>query len=187
MDLQASSLDKAALQAAGKKQVLKREWNFFAVLGMSATSLSTWEGVCAFFAAAWLNGGPASVAYGFIVSVIGFLAVTASLAEMASISPIAGAQYHWTAEHAPPRARPMLSWIQGWVTLLGWQATVVTLCFLVASATQGLIVFNDPNYTPERWHATLMTIATVGLAAIVNTAGKKHLPLISTFGGVLHM
>ncbi|KAK6384690.1 hypothetical protein LTS17_002253 [Exophiala oligosperma] len=81
----AYSSDAAALEAAGKKEVLKREWNFWALLGMSACTLCTWEATSALFAGAYLNGGPASVVYGFIVSVLGTLAITTSMAEMASM------------------------------------------------------------------------------------------------------
>jgi len=94
--------DTAALEAAGKKQVLKvggrrpvvsasltprsqREWNFWAVLGMSATVLCTWEATSALFAGAYLNGGPASVVYGYIVSVLGTLCIAGSMAEMAAM------------------------------------------------------------------------------------------------------
>ena len=71
--------------AAGKKAVLKREWNFWAVLGFSATTLATWEATSALFASAYFNGGPVSVVYGFIVSVLGTVFIATSMAEMASM------------------------------------------------------------------------------------------------------
>lgn len=52
---------------------------------MSATTLCTWEATSALFAGAYLNGGPASVVYGFIVSVLGTLCIAGSFAEMASM------------------------------------------------------------------------------------------------------
>jgi amino acid transporter len=63
----------------------QREWNFWALLGMSACTLCTWEATSALFAGAYTNGGPASVVYGFIVSVLGTLAIATSMAEMASM------------------------------------------------------------------------------------------------------
>ena len=56
-----------------------------AVLGFSACTLCTWEATSALFAGAYLNGGPVSVVYGFIVAVLGTLAIAASMAEMASM------------------------------------------------------------------------------------------------------
>ena len=43
---------------------------------------------------------------------------------MRSSSPIAGAQYHWSAEHAPRKWRALVSYIQGWVTVTGWVAAI---------------------------------------------------------------
>ncbi|KIX09250.1 uncharacterized protein Z518_00329 [Rhinocladiella mackenziei CBS 650.93] len=181
------SSDQAALEAAGKKQVLKREWNFWALLGMSATTLCTWEATSALFAGAYLNGGPVSVVYGFIVSVLGTLCIAGSLAEMASISPIAGAQYHWSAEHSPRKWRALISYIQGWVTITGWVAAVASVCFLIATMIQGVAILNNPNYDAKRWQATLIMIGFAALAALGNTFGKKLLPLWETAAGVFHV
>jgi choline transport protein len=65
--------------------IVQREWNFWAVLGFSSVTLCTWEAMSALFSAAYTNGGPASVVYGFIVSVVGTLMIAASMAEMASM------------------------------------------------------------------------------------------------------
>ena len=52
---------------------------------MSLCTLCTWEATSALFAGAYTNGGPASVVYGFIVSVLGTLCIAGSFAEMASM------------------------------------------------------------------------------------------------------
>jgi choline transport protein len=44
------------------------------------------------------DGGTALLFWGFLACAIGQTAVYASLAEMASISPTAGGQYHWVSE-----------------------------------------------------------------------------------------
>lgn len=59
------------------------------------------------------NGGPASLVWGMLLSMTGTMALALSLAEMASICPLAGAQYHWTAVLAPPRIRAFTTWMQG--------------------------------------------------------------------------
>lgn len=61
------------------------------------------------------NGGPQVLALGTLPVIAGALAQSASLAEMASIQPIAGAQYHWTHFLAPPRHRRFITWMQGWL------------------------------------------------------------------------
>lgn len=44
----------------------------------------------------------------------GVLCQVASLSEMSSVQPIAGAQYHWTWHLAPPKYRRSITWMQGW-------------------------------------------------------------------------
>jgi len=63
--------------------------------------------------AVFWNGGPQTLAWGILIVAAGALAQSASLAEMASIQPIAGAQYHWTAFLAPARQRRFITWMQG--------------------------------------------------------------------------
>jgi len=102
-------------------------------------------------------------------------------------SPIAGAQYHWSAEHAPQKWRPFVSWVQGWVTVTGWVAAVASVCYLIATMIQGLAILNYSSYVPERWHATLLMIGFAGVAALGNTFGKKLLPMWETLAGALHV
>jgi choline transport protein len=65
------------------------------------------------------NGGPQTFAWSILIVYCGALAQSASLAEMASIQPIAGAQYHWTYFLAPPRWKRYITWMQGEIPLVG--------------------------------------------------------------------
>lgn len=69
---------------------------------------------------AMLNGGPPTLIYGTIFAIVGVLATTASLAEMASFAPTSGGQYHWVAMLAPNRSSIFLSWLTGWISTIGW-------------------------------------------------------------------
>jgi len=71
------------------------------------------HGRCSGFAPGLINGGPVALIWGMLLSLSGTMALALSLAEMASICPIAGAQYHWTALFAPPKIRLFLTWMQG--------------------------------------------------------------------------
>ena len=82
------------------------------------------------FQSGLVNGGPAVLIYGLLLSWLGSLAVGASLAEMASMhvalgssvnqlllmmgrSPTSGGQYHWVAQLAPARYAVTFSWAAG--------------------------------------------------------------------------
>lgn len=61
---------------------------------MSLTLLSSWEAVATSFQLGLQNGGPTSLVWGMLFSASGSFCLALSLAEMASICPISGAQYH---------------------------------------------------------------------------------------------
>lgn len=122
-----------------------------------------------------------------LLSISGNLAVAASLAEMASVCPIAGAQYHWTYMFAPRRAAPFITRMQGWITVFAWQATATSVIYLVATQTQGLMILNYPSYSPERWHGTLMMFAVTAIFFLVNVYGIRLLPAFELLGGICHV
>ena len=86
-----------------------------------------------------------------ILAVFGTLTLAASLAELASICPISGAQYHWTYMFSPKKAAPFITWMQGWITVFAWQATATSVVFLAATQIQGLMILNYDGYVPKRW------------------------------------
>lgn len=150
-----------------------------------------------------MAGGPVALVYGFMFVFSGTLACAASVAEMASICPISGAQYHWTYMFAPTGWKVFLSfmqgkkaveatydsidWCTGWTTVFAWQATITSLTFLTAGQLQGIVVFSDLAYTPERWHTTLIMWLVVLVAWIQNVWGVRLLPTLELFAGGFHV
>jgi amino acid transporter len=134
-----------------------------------------------------MNGGPAALVWGMLLSMTGTMALALSLGEMASICPLAGAQYHWTALLAPPRIRAFSTWMQGWITVFGWQAAVTSISFLVATQIQGLIILNRPEYEPQRWHGTLLMWAVMLFSLVINVFAVRSLPLLQLLGGLMHV
>jgi hypothetical protein len=59
------------------------------------------------------NGGSEALAWGIVIVVCDAMSQSASLAEMASMQPIAGAQYHWTIYLAPKSQKKFITWMQG--------------------------------------------------------------------------
>lgn len=61
----------------------------------------SWAGVAATLALAIAQGGPATLTYGIIFAFLMVGACALTLAELASVYPTAGGQYHWTSILAP--------------------------------------------------------------------------------------
>lgn len=55
-----------------------------------------------------------------IVVWIGFLCIYTSMAEQGSMAPTAGGQYHWVSEFAPRKYQKQLSYVVGWLCVIGW-------------------------------------------------------------------
>ena len=122
---------------------------------------------------------------------IGFGIVMMSLAEMASMAPISGGQYHWVSEFAPPRHQKWLSYMTGWMSTLSWQAGTASGSFLTGTIIQALIGLNNANYQPTdfefQWQGTLLVFAMVLILFVANIWGAKSLPLLQNILLVVHV
>lgn len=74
-------------------------------------------------------------------------------------APTTGGQYHWVSEFAPRKYQKFLSYLMGWLCVLGWQTGPASTAYVTGTNIQGLLVLNYPEYVAEKWHGTLLTIA----------------------------
>lgn len=65
------------------------------------------------------NGGPLVAVYDWIIVVVANLCVAVSLGEIASLYPVSGGVYYWTYMLSPPGLKPIVSWIVGWLMVVG--------------------------------------------------------------------
>lgn len=84
-----TSDDRHDMQILGRKQVLRRQFNFSTMFGFASTVMVAWEFVLLTAPFGLVDGGTPSVFWGLILSPIVMLPVYASLAELASMSPTA--------------------------------------------------------------------------------------------------
>ena len=82
---QGTEADKVQMRTMGRLQETRRNFTFVTILGFGSTLICTWEVVLATLLSVLTNGGTAGLFWGFVVVVIGFMFVYASLAEMASM------------------------------------------------------------------------------------------------------
>jgi len=89
--------DQADMKRLGKKQEFKRNFRFLATLGFATIFTSTWEFILVATSSGLINGGFGGLIWEFVWTFCGMSTVVLSLAEMASIAPTAGGQYHVSA------------------------------------------------------------------------------------------
>lgn len=110
-----TNIDAADMQRMGKDQQLMRHFRILSMASFVAIATATWEMGLFAITPGLLNGGLPGLVYSVLWSFIGFGPIYLSMAEMASMAPIAGAQYHWVSEFAPESLQRGLSYLTGYV------------------------------------------------------------------------
>lgn len=182
-----TEFDRSALNRVGKNPILKRNFGFLSILGFSSTALICWESMMIVMDQGLKNGGPSGVVYGFILVWLGSLAIFTSLTELASMAPVAGGQYHWVSMMATPNSQRLCSYIEGWLTVAGWQALCAGASFLSAQLLQALIAFTHSQYTPKQYQGMLLIWAVTALSVFINTQGGTFLPRFEGLILILHI
>ncbi|KAL8814181.1 MAG: hypothetical protein Q9223_006578 [Gallowayella weberi] len=134
------------------------------------------------------NGGTAGVIWVTVGVIIGALCMIASIGEMASMAPTAGGQYHWVSEFAPKSIEKPLSYIVGWLALLGWVTGCPSAAQLTSTLVQGLILLKNENANVAAlWQTSLfiMIFLIVAVAFNIFLAGK--LPLAEGIFLIVHI
>ncbi|KAG8157287.1 hypothetical protein KVR01_012995 [Diaporthe batatas] len=157
---------------------------FFA---FSLAYMGAWEGVCLNLVFALMNGGPRTLFFGMVIAVVGALAQAACLGEMASMIPVAGAQYHWTFHMAPKRIRMFATWIQGWTTWFGYVALQAALANILVVQLETLISLNSTTYIAGGWKTSVLVIASAVVQGLINAYAFRLVPWLETISKILHV
>ncbi|KAL8783123.1 MAG: hypothetical protein Q9195_009485 [Heterodermia aff. obscurata] len=179
--------DQRDMQRMGKKQELHRNFRLLSSIAFTSCVMGTWELLLCANNQGLLIGGPAGVFWSLVWAYIGQMFIVLSLAEMASIAPTAGGQYHWVSEFAPRTVQKTLSYASGWLSTLALQSFLAVNCFLVARIVLGMIVLSHETFVPRQWHVTLLIMATVLGLATFNLFAGKHLALAETIFAAFHL
>lgn len=129
-----------------------------ATFSFVAMATSVWE--CGIFSMnqGLVSGGRAGIMWSTIIHAIGFVPIVLSMAEMSSIAPTAGSQYHWVSEFAHPRYQKVLSYYTGWISTMAWQAGNAIGVFLTGTLIQTVILENNVKYAFPAWHGSLLVM-----------------------------
>ncbi|KAH7381576.1 putative GABA permease [Pyrenochaeta sp. MPI-SDFR-AT-0127] len=179
--------DERDMYRLGKEQELKRSYRPLSALSFAVVLTAIWEYLMVACTQGLIDGGTAGLFWSYIWTFVGFTFVEMSLAEMASMAPTSGGQYHWVSEFAPPQYQQFLSYVVGWMSTLSWQAGNAADCFLTGTIAQALIVVNNPSHNPQRWQGTLLVFAMVILVYVFNIWGHNFWPRVQNALMILHV
>lgn len=120
--------DAEDLHRYGYAQQLLRDMGGFANFAISFTIISILTGAIVLFGHGLNYGGPAVNGLGWLIVSAFTLLVVASMAEIASAIPTAGAMYHWAALLGGPG----WGWFTAWFNFVGQMATTAGIAYGIA-------------------------------------------------------
>ncbi|KAJ6780907.1 hypothetical protein PWT90_03982 [Aphanocladium album] len=181
--------DMENMRRMGRDQELVRHFRLWSMISFVALATAAWELAIFGISPALIDGGHPSLIYSSVWCFVGFGPIYLSMSEMASMAPIAGAQYHWVSEFAPERAQKILSYFTGWSSTLAWQAGNAWGLILIGTLLQAIIMVNSEAYAESapNWHGTIIVIVISILAVAANVFGAKWLPYWQNAAFALHI
>jgi choline transport protein len=120
--------------------------------------------------------------------ICGVIALVATMAEMTSMAPTSGGQYHWVSEFAPPHIQKPLSYMVGWMSALGWVTGCPATAQLTGSLIQGLVYLKNPNADfGALWQFALLVMLILLLSCGFNIFGTQILPTAEGIFLIVHV
>ncbi|EFX04269.1 amino acid permease [Grosmannia clavigera kw1407] len=180
--------DAQALADMGYEPVFQRhfsQWTLFSfalsVSGLFGTVMTT-------FSYPLEAGGPASAIWCWLISGIGALCLTFSVAEVASAYPTSGALYFTIKYLAPPSSVPIVAWIDGWLNLVGQicgsaSSEYGSAQMLLAAVSIG----SDFTYFPTQGHIIGVMAALCILHAAINSMSTAWLNHLAKTYAIFHI
>ncbi|KAH8597524.1 amino acid transporter-like protein [Bisporella sp. PMI_857] len=168
-------------------QELRHNFSVWSLSSLCLCLMATWEALSSVVAAALISGGAPCLFFNYVISFLGTIAVAVSLAEIASMYPTAGGQYHWVAMLAPKKSSITPSWMTAWISIGGQTVLTASAAFASGLQLQALVTLNNEGYIPERWQGMLFYWMILVYSALVNLWGSKLLPHTNLAAGVVHI
>jgi urea carboxylase system permease len=182
---QASDVDDLAV--FGYKQELDRSLGKFSSFAAGFSYISILTGVFQLFGFGFLFGGPAYW-WTWPIVFFGQFLVALCFAEMAGQYPLAGSVYQWSKQVA----RPITSWMAGWLILVGAIVTVaavavayqvvlpqISTSFEIIGTSKDAGLYTTPDGAKN---AVVLALALVVFTTIINMVGVRVMAMINNIG-----
>ena len=184
--------DVSELAVFGYKQELDRSLGKFSSFAAGFSYISILTGVFQLFGFGYLFGGPAYW-WSWPIVFFGQFLVAMCFAELAGQYPLAGSVYQWSKQVA----RPITSWMAGWLILVGAIVTVaavavayqvvlpqISTSFEIIGSPADAGFYSTPNGAKN---AVLLAFLLVVFTTIVNMIGVRLMAFINNIGVIVEL
>ncbi len=176
------SVDDAAaadLAKMGYESRLPRSLSMLSILGLSFAIMAVPYGFSTTLYYSLTNGQSVTVLWGWVLVSLISLCIAASLAEICAVYPTAGGVYYWSAQLSTREWAPIVSWIDGWLNLVGNWTVTLSINFGGAQLILSAITLWRVDFVPNAWQTVLMFWATMVVCFLVNAFCAKYLDFIN--------
>ncbi|KAH8811155.1 amino acid permease family protein, partial [Xylogone sp. PMI_703] len=161
---------------------VKKQFSIISIISLSFIICNSWAGISGSIQLSLLVGGPSTLIYSIIVSTVAYLSIAATLAELSSVYPTAGGQYHFASILAPPGFSKVISYTCGLLAIMSWIAIGATVTFVPAQQIFGIVSVYHSNYIPHAWHIFLAYEALGLIVLVFNVFALKKAPWLHNIG-----
>jgi len=170
--------DEEELAKLGYAQQLRRSMGAFGSFALSFSVISILTGGVTLYGFGLSHGGPVEMTLGWPLVTLMTLLVAASLAELASAYPTAGALYHWASILGGRGA----GWVTAWLNLIGQVA-------VVAGVDYGFAEFVCDALIAQPTRAHVLTVYAVVLIShgVLNHVGIRVVTVLNELSAWYHL
>lgn len=135
---------------------LKRKFSILSIISVAYNISNSWVAIATSFAIAIQSGGAVSLLYGIITVAAAMACSGLTLAELASVYPTAGGQYHFTSILASRRWSRALSYGCGLAAVAAWITLAASIALASTQALMAMVVRWHDGYEMQNWHVFLV-------------------------------
>jgi len=168
-----------SLTVLGYTPELKRNRSLFTLLFQSLAIAAIPYGEGGPLISAIYGGGQLSIFVGWLLVLFLDECVALSLAELASRYPTSAGPYYWSFQIAKSH-KTVLSFITGWVWLIGNWTITLSVNFGFASLIAATINMFHPDFVLTNWQLLLIFYAICLGSFVICALGNRFLPVVDT-------
>ncbi len=173
-----SGRDEADLQHFGYAQSLFRNMGGFSNFAISFSIISILTGAVTLYGYGLEMGGPLEMSLGWPIATVFTLTLAASMAELCSAYPTAGAMYHW----ATALGGVGCGWFVAWLNIIGLIAAQAGINY---SCAQFILPFLGIPVSPR--NVFLMFAFTLAVHGAINHYGVRLVAILNNFSVGVHV
>jgi amino acid transporter len=167
------------LTALGYTQELRRNRSLFTLLFQTLAIAAIPYGEGGPLINAIYGGGQLAIFVGWIVVLVLDECVALSLSELASRYPTSAGPYYWSFQVAK-RNKAVLSFITGWIWLIGNWTITLSVNFGFASLISATASMYHPDLVITDWQLLLIFYAICLITFVICAFGNRILPMVDT-------